>query len=89
VALGAPRGALLRRTLAAALVPVLLGGLAGTAGAIATARAAAALLFEVSPLDTISILAGAIILTAVAVLAAAGPARRAARVDPLVALRAE
>jgi ABC-type lipoprotein release transport system permease subunit len=47
------------------------------------------MLFNVSPLDAGSIFAGAVILTAVSLVAAAGPARRAARVDPLVALRAE
>jgi predicted permease len=89
VALGATRKTLLRQTLMAAVVPVLIGTAAGIAIAVAVARAAAAMLFNVSPLDAGSILAGAVILTAVSLVAAAGPARRAARVDPLVALRAE
>ena len=62
MALGAPRASVVLGTLRTAFVPVLLGGLAGIAIAVATARASAALLFEVSPLDAVSILAGASII---------------------------
>jgi len=47
------------------------------------------LLFRVSPTDPPTFATGMIVLTAVAVLAAALPARRAARTDPMVALRSE
>jgi putative ABC transport system permease protein len=89
LALGAPPGALLRRTLMSACVPALIGGIAGIGVAVLVARVSSAMLFEVSVLDLPSILAGSAVLLCVALGAALGPARRAARVDPVVALRAE
>jgi ABC-type antimicrobial peptide transport system permease subunit len=66
------------------------GGLAiGIAAALALGRAVAALLYGVTPNDPPTLLAGAFFLTAVSLLASYLPARRALRLDPLRALRAE
>ncbi|MBA3892184.1 MAG: ABC transporter permease [Gemmatimonadales bacterium] len=64
-----------------------IGLVIGLAGALALSRLVSSLLFRVSPTDPPTFAAGMVVLTAVAVLAAAIPARRAARTDPMVALR--
>jgi ABC-type lipoprotein release transport system permease subunit len=66
-----------------------LGIGAGLAGAIALGRATRALLFGVSPHDPITFVAAGALLMSVAVAACLIPARCAALVDPLVALREE
>jgi len=71
------------------MVPVVLGLAAGLAVALATARLMRTLLFGVEPDDMAIYAATAGILLAVAMSACFFPARRAARVDPMVALREE
>ena len=66
-----------------------VGLLLGLAGALGTARFFAGLLFGVGPLDPVALLAAVLVLGAVALVATLAPARRAALVDPAVALRAE
>lgn len=66
-----------------------LGLAAGLVAALLATRALRALLFEVSPWDPLTLLGVCLILLAVAALAAYLPARRATRVDPVDALRAE
>ena len=66
-----------------------LGLAAGIAVATVTTRLLSRLLYEVSPLDAKAIIAVSALLMLVAMLASYLPARRAARVDPLVALRYE
>jgi putative ABC transport system permease protein len=66
-----------------------IGLLLGLPGALATARFFAGLLFGVGPLDPLALPAATLVLSAVALLATLAPARRAALVDPAVALRAE
>jgi putative ABC transport system permease protein len=61
----------------------------GLAGALALSRLIGSLLFQVSPTDPPTFAIGTVVLTAVAVLAAALPARRAAATDPMIALRNE
>jgi len=61
----------------------------GIAGALVTTRLLRALLFEVSPTDPLTLGAAAALLLVVGLLASLDPARRAARVDPMLALRAE
>jgi putative ABC transport system permease protein len=71
------------------LKPVALGMLAGFAGALATGRVLAALLYEISPRDPLTMTGVAVLLLAVTLAACLVPARRATRQDPLTALRHE
>ena len=89
VALGATTGSVMWMVFGRALTLMGLGLAIGIAGALALTRTMAGLLFEVRPTDVTSF-AGAIAgLAAIALLASLVPAWRAARVDPIVALRAE
>jgi len=76
---------ILKRSLLLAAVGVALG----VAGALAVTRALAKFLFEVTPTDLPTFLGVAALLVAVALLSGLLPARRATRVDPLIALRWE
>ncbi|GJG89402.1 hypothetical protein tb265_45830 [Gemmatimonadetes bacterium T265] len=67
----------------------LAGGVVGLAAALALGRAARALLFGLGPHDPATVTAAAAVIAAVALGAAYVPARRAARIDPMRALRAE
>jgi ABC-type antimicrobial peptide transport system permease subunit len=67
----------------------LAGVVVGLAGAIAASRLMASLLYGVSPRDPAVFIATTVILLTVALLACWVPARRAARLSPLEALRAE
>jgi putative ABC transport system permease protein len=87
MALGADRRSLLALVLRQGLVLVLMGLAFGTAGALVMTRMMTTLLFGVEPTDAITFLAVAMVLMAVAAVACIIPARRAAAVDPLVALR--
>jgi len=62
---------------------------AGLAGSFALARTIRGLLFEVSPGDPVSLLVSAAVLLVTAALAAWIPSSRAARIDPVIALRNE
>ena len=62
---------------------------AGLAGAYALNRVLASLLFGIQPRDSLTFVTVAVVLAAVALAACLIPARRAARVDPIVALREE
>jgi putative ABC transport system permease protein len=73
------------RGLALTLIAIGLG----IAGAAALTRTLATLLFGVGPLDPVTFVAAAVVLGGVALLACYLPARRAARVDPVVALAEE
>jgi ABC-type antimicrobial peptide transport system permease subunit len=64
-----------------------VGVLLGLAGAVPLARVLESLLFEVAPTDPVTFAAVAVLLTAVALLACAVPARRASSLDPMEALR--
>jgi putative ABC transport system permease protein len=67
---------------------VAIGGIgAGLAGAIALSRVLGALLYEIEPRDPLTFTAVAVLLSAVALTACLAPARRASRIDPIVALR--
>jgi putative ABC transport system permease protein len=79
------RGMVLRQGLGLAAVGIIAGGL----GAIGLSRLMSSLLYGTTPTDPWSFAAAALMLGAVAALAAWVPARRATRVDPLVALRSE
>jgi putative ABC transport system permease protein len=68
---------------------VAMGVALGLAGALALDRALASLLFQVEPHDPVSFLGASAALVAVALLGSYLPARRAARVDPMTALRSD
>jgi predicted lysophospholipase L1 biosynthesis ABC-type transport system permease subunit len=89
MALGAGRLDVIGMIVRESLVPVLIGIAVGIAGALAAVRLVASLLFGVAPRDPLSFVLAAAAMLAVALLAAAVPARRASRVEPLVALRYE
>jgi putative ABC transport system permease protein len=89
MALGAARGEILRLMLARSLRSVVVGIAVGVAAALALARLIASLLFGVGPADPVTFAAVAAALVAVGLLASYIPARRATRVDPVAALRAE
>jgi ABC-type antimicrobial peptide transport system permease subunit len=87
MALGAGRMTVLGMVLGQGLQFVGVGLAIGTAGALVLARVMTTLLFGVEPTDAITFLTVAFVVAAVAATACLIPARRAASVDPLVALR--
>ncbi len=89
MALGASRGRVLRTEIGSALRLVAIGIAVGIPAAVASGRIIATQLFGVAPGDPVTLAAVAASMTLVAALAAYGPARRASRVDPIVALRSE
>jgi ABC-type antimicrobial peptide transport system permease subunit len=87
MALGAESRGVRRLVVRQALVPVAAGAAVGLAGALALGRMMASLLYQVSATDPVSILGVTVLLGGVAVLASYLPARRASRLDPMLALR--
>jgi ABC-type antimicrobial peptide transport system permease subunit len=67
----------------------LIGVVLGAVGAAIAGRALGKLLYGITPTDPVTFAAVALLLTAIAAIACYLPARRATRVDPMVALRAE
>ena len=89
LALGAGPGAIRSLVLGEGTKLAALGVVIGVAGALAGARLLRSLLFEVSSLDLVAFAGAPLVLAGLALLAAYIPARRAMRVDPLVAIREE
>jgi putative ABC transport system permease protein len=89
VALGAGRADVVRLVLAQGLRVTAIGIVFGVAGALGLARFLRSLLYEVQPTDPLTFVAVLLLLVSVAVAASYLPARRAMRVDPMVALRYE
>jgi len=89
LALGATRGRMLRTILQESLTLVAVGVAIGLPIALALTRLLGARLFGVSPADPPTIAAAVAVMVLVAALASVFPARRAARVDPMVALRCD
>jgi predicted permease len=89
LALGAQRTDVARMVLAHGFKILVLGLAIGTLAAVALSRAMSSLLFGIRAVDPITFLAIPVLLTGVAMLASYLPARRATRVDPMIALRYE
>ncbi len=89
MALGARRGDVIRTVLGEGLRLTAIGLLLGLVGAFAATRVIRSLLYAVSPTDTLTFVLTSILLIGVALLASYIPARRASRIDPMVALRYE
>jgi len=89
LALGADTGAILRWILRQGMRLTLVGVTVGLLGAFAMTRLLRGLLFEVAPSDPLTYVCVAGLLAVVALLACYIPARRATKVDPIVALRCE
>lgn len=89
VALGAQSGSVLRMVLGEVAILVAIGGAAGVPLALTLAGLLRSQLFGVGPRDPAALVGGISVMLAVALVAAWIPARRASRVDPMVALRYE
>ena len=89
MALGAERSRVRRLVVGEGARPVLAGVAIGLAGSAAVGRVLSAMLFGLSPLDAVSFAGGSSLLVAIALVATWLPARRATRIDPMVALRCE
>jgi predicted permease len=89
IALGALRGDVMSRAFAIGLRPVLVGLIAGLFLATAIGRALRGLLYGIAPTDPVSLGLVTLILLTAAIIACYLPARRAAELDPTIALRHE
>jgi predicted permease len=89
MALGAQGRNVLWLVLREALLLVVIGLVVGVLASLVVTKTAASLLYELKPNDPLTIVLATLVLTAVALIAGYLPARRAARVDPMVALRDE
>ncbi|MEZ4587720.1 MAG: ABC transporter permease, partial [Gemmatimonadales bacterium] len=89
MALGASRATVVRLVVRQTLAPVGVGVAIGVLGAATGSRALQSQLQGISAADPVTYLAVVVVLSAVALIAAAGPARRASRIDSTTALRAD
>ena len=89
LALGAPQREILRLVASGALRLLLIGGASGMAMALGMARLLSGAIFGVSPYDPVTFVTVTSVLLAVVLTASYLPARRATKVDPMVALRYE
>jgi predicted permease len=89
MAVGADQGRVLRLVLGEGVALVVVALMAGGLAGIGLSRLLSGLLFEIEPLDPLTYATAGAVLGAVAITAAVLPARRATRVEPSVALRAE
>ena len=89
MALGAKRADVLRLVVRQGMTMTLIGLVLGLVGALAMSKVLIGLLYGVSPTDPLTFTGVSIVLLTVALLACLIPARRATRVDPIIALRTE
>ena len=88
-ALGAEPSGILSLILSDSLRLIAAGGAVGLPVALGMSRLVSKMLFDLSPTDPVSLAAALVIVVGIALLAAYLPARRATKVDPMVALRYE
>jgi len=89
IALGAARSDVMRWVFSDGMRPVLIGSVIGLGGAVLIAQSLRSLLFGIEPTDPLSLGSVGLVLLLTSALACYFPAHRAARVDPMVALRHE
>jgi putative ABC transport system permease protein len=89
IALGASPAEVMRMIVRQGLILVVVGVVSGTAAALGLVRVIASQLYGVKPADPVTVLAAVVLVFVVALLACCIPARHAAAVDPIVALRYE
>jgi putative ABC transport system permease protein len=89
IALGAQRGDVVRQVIGKALAVASLGVIVGIAAALVAMQGLGSLLFGVTARDPWTLAAAAVLLVLTALIASGLPARRAARIDPVVVLRME
>jgi ABC-type antimicrobial peptide transport system permease subunit len=89
IALGAQPRSIAGKVVVDALKSVAIGLVSGIPIALAAAAGLRSLLFGVTPRDPVTLIATCVIVAMTAILAAFVPARRASRIDPIVALREE
>ena len=89
MALGAQRAALMRMVVLRGIALAVVGIVIGTAAAIGIGQLMTKLLYGVKPSDPATLVTVTLLLIIVAIVAASVPARRATKVDPMVALRCE
>jgi predicted permease len=89
VAIGSTSGRIVRLVLRQSVRLIVIGVLVGVPGAVLAMRALSGIVYGLEPVDIASLVAAALILLATGIAAAAVPAWRAARLDPLEALRVE
>ncbi len=89
MALGARKGDILRTVLARGIQLAIIGVAVGLAGAVVLTRVLASLLYDITPTDPVTLIAVSCAMIVIALLASYVPARRAAKVDPMTALRCE
>ncbi|MGH9613269.1 MAG: ABC transporter permease [Bryobacteraceae bacterium] len=87
--LGADRRSVLKLVLRQSMRPVAVGVVIGVTGCAAVSRVLSGMLYGISPLDPVAFVGVSLLLAGVALLASYVPARRATKVDPMVALRYE
>jgi ABC-type antimicrobial peptide transport system permease subunit len=89
IAIGATWSDMMRLVVGQAVGLAAIGVVIGLAGAFALTRVMRALLFNTNPLDALTFVASAAVLLLIAVVSSYLPARRALRIDPTIAMRAE
>ena len=87
IALGAQRSQVARLVVRQSLTLAVVGAVVGIGVALVSTRLLRSLLFEVSPTDPLVLVGAAVVLIGVAGMASLGPVRRAARIDPVEAMR--